>query len=1330
MALPGLAMFCKLRQYTIVSEIILNRKLWYAGPRERVSVDQDFLRTDPRPLIVLGEAGMGKSTLLDQLSGIDGFAVMTARRLVNLPVLPEEISQGSTLVIDALDELSAGRDGDAVDLVLRHLGPLNFPRFILSCRVAEWRSATALQGIRDFYAETPVELHLEPFERWDAIELLIARVGTKQAEAVISHLETLGLGGLWANPQTLELVARVAADGRLPDSKGELFAAATRLLAPEHREEKAASKLASLSEVEVLNAAGAGLGALILTGQEALSTKVNPGAIDLPLRELGKLDGAAHLADALDSRLFASRGIQRFSYAHRAIGEFLGARWLAQSADSPRKKRRILELFNGHALVPASLRGTHAWLAWHSSALANEIIAADPMGIIEYGDADGLAPEQARVLLEALEKLSSDDPAFRTWADYRPTGLAHPALFPELCRIIDDRDAEFGLQFLILQALKGAPHDNALDKMLVSLLLDQGRNFALRSEAGNRLVERQVALDWQKTIVQLRAEASDDGVRLAIELMDELGFGNFHDELLVDIVLAQLERAERTAGVYHGLIKKLPTERLHRMLDGVAEGAQKLGNRHERRSNSSVTDLAFGLLARALNETDVAAERLWTWLQRFDGETGYQREYRQEVSDALRKQDGLRRAVQRLVILEQPGEKTAWQRAWRLSERSRGLAPNDDDVILLIGLLEADDDRWRDIVQLAQHNATAGEKVRCAAERFTTDDPEAAAWLMALSKPRMAKWEIEQAERSAKRELKRQAEHEGHRANFFRHIAEMRAGDYGMVVNPAKAYLNLFHDIGEKGSNGPGRIEEWLGPELRDACLEGFEAFLQLIPVMPDAAEIAKSHAEGRRWDAAYIIVVALAERVRTGRGLLDLPDERLMAGLFEIRFTQIDDHAGFPELEAILASELRQRGIWEMVQREYFQPQFDHKRTQVHGLYSLVRSDDDAALSEKLAREWLESIPDMPEGPEFELIDRLLTSEDDRAFLQALARDRLAKGGLNEERRHSWEAVGLIIDFEAMRAELESRGSIERELLWHLRARLGNRYGGVGRAALGADQLGWAIARFRRLWPVRQRPSTVTTGDTNPWDATEYVNSLINRLGGHTDDAAIALLSLLRDEDPDGYTFHLRVAAADQRRRRVEADWQPPTLPTVASAIRDIAPTTPEQLQAILIQALRDAQKLLTGSDVDWYDDFYRGNTPQLEEKSRDTVLKMIRPLPFGIEALPEGHLADDKRVDILCLINGVMVPIEIKGQWNADLWTAADRQLDLLYTNDSRAERGIYLVLWYGTASNRPPKKPPAGIPTPQSAAELEDALAAQSLTTRQGRTEVVVLDLTRPT
>jgi hypothetical protein len=172
-----------------------------------------------------------------------------------------------------------------------------------------------------------------------------------------------------------------------------------------------------------------------------------------------------------------------------------------------------------------------------------------------------------------------------------------------------------------------------------------------------------------------------------------------------------------------------------------------------------------------------------------------------------------------------------------------------------------------------------------------------------------------------------------------------------------------------------------------------------------------------------------------------------------------------------------------------------------------------------------------------------------------------------------------------------------------------------------------------------------------------------------------------------------------------------------------------PGQLQVVLLEELEFVQDKLRGSDVDWYRDFSTGDKPRVEDDCRDTILKMMRPLPFGIQASPEGHLADDKRCDIICTLGDAMVPIEIKGQWHPQLWSAADCQLDRLYVNDWRAERGIYLVLWFGRDSIKRVTNAPDGIAAPQTAQELQVALAAQSVTTRQGRTEVVVLDLTRP-
>lgn len=1307
---------------------LLRRKLWYQDRRETVTVGQDFLQTDTRSLIVLGEAGMGKSTLLLGLKDVEGFSVCTARKLINSADASALIGPATTLVIDALDEVSARLDGDAVDLVLRQLAELALPRFILSCRVADWRKATALQGITDFYETAPLELHLEPLTREDATTFLAVEVGDERADAAIEHLEQRGLGGLWRNPQTLNLVSDVVKAASLPASKGTLFSEATTLMRSEHREEKADTPLVALAEHEVLDAAGAAFATMILTGKEGISRKAKVSEGDIPLAEAAGLPGAGALPQILGSRLFSGLSDDRFGYDHRAIGEFLGARWLARQADTPRKQRRLLELFNGQLLVPASLRGLHAWLAWHSSSLAEQVIASDPMGVIEYGDADSLTPSQGRALFHALRRLAKTNPRFRDWSEYRSGGLVQSELLPEIRDAVAGPDVEFGLRLLVLQALKRSPLIEALTDELKSLLLSTDDAFANRSEAGDRLVECGAPLDWPNLFETLLGQGTDDSVRLVSELMNEIGYDRFDNVLLLDMVRAQFDRTERTVGVFFSLERNLPDDRLEVLIGGVSDHARALGRPHERREDGAMTDLLYALLARRLTLPALDIATLWSWMEPFDERNGYQRETRQEVARIFEADDTLRRALQRHVLLDLPGEKSPWQRNWRMSERSAGLMPTESDVCALLDALDDRDERWRDVVTIARHGPNHGASVRAAAARFAAGDAEATEWLAKLAEHVVPEWQIKQEMRARERREKRDAEWTEHRADFAEHVEELRRGDYGYVVNPAKAYLKLFQDMGDEESDGPARLAEWLGTDLRDAALSGFNAFLKLDPPHPNATEIVESHTQGKRWAAGYIIVSGLAERQRTGQGFDDLSDERLMAGLFELRHTRIDDHAGIVGLEALLADQLRRRGAYESALRQFFEPQLAARLQHVDGLYAFMRSEEDSVSAQMLALEWIGRFPQMSGEAEAEILDRLLGTDEGREMLRSIVRERRISV-LGDERRRTWDAVGIIVDFAETLRSLGTGQDVEPELLWHLRARLGDRRQGAQHTQLNVSQLAWAIATFRPLYQAVRRPSTVTTGDTNVWDAADYISALINRLGDDASAEATEALVDLRDAPADGYTDVLRIAVAEQKRKRVEAEWRPPALGTVVAAVTDQTPTTSAQFLAVMVEELGVIQAKIRGSAVNWYRDFLDDGAPASEAHCRDTLIKMLGDLPFGIKALPEGQLADSKRCDILCMLGDMIIPIEIKGEWHRDLWTAADRQLDLLYANDHRAERGIYLVLWFGGAAAKALKAPPEGVPRPQTAGELRDALASLSVSTGDGRTEIIVLDITRP-
>src|SRR5471032_860291 len=138
---------------------IIRTLWWYKDENVRVSLTQDDLVERSEPIIILGEAGMGKSYLLEWLAKTPGYARCTARQLINRPKPQTLLGDARVLLIDALDEVSTQQGGDAVDQVLRKLGELDYPTFMMSCRVAGWRSASDLDKGKEQYEQHPLQLH-------------------------------------------------------------------------------------------------------------------------------------------------------------------------------------------------------------------------------------------------------------------------------------------------------------------------------------------------------------------------------------------------------------------------------------------------------------------------------------------------------------------------------------------------------------------------------------------------------------------------------------------------------------------------------------------------------------------------------------------------------------------------------------------------------------------------------------------------------------------------------------------------------------------------------------------------------------------------------------------------------------------------------------------------------------------------------------------------------------------------------------------------------------------------------------------------------------------
>lgn len=1312
------------------------RKLWFADQNGQHQLKQDDLLMRREPIVVLGEPGMGKTELLKELSAKDGNAFCRAQQLINKPRPETLLGDNERLVIDALDEVSAQSDGDAVDLVLRKLGELDYPPFILSCRVADWRAAISAQAIADQYDDVPpLEVHLTPLDEDEQYELLTQLLNgdAKRARTLLDHFVRFGLDFL-GNPQTLKLVAALPKDKLLPATSGALFEDAIDTLRKEHNRLKN-----ELPHDVVLDAAGAAFSALILTSNARITDQPS-GAIDpadkaLPLAEVEAFDNG-HVKLAANTKLFAT-DLDGLTYTHRRIGEFVGARWLAARADTRAKRQRLLRLFQSHGLVPASLRGLHAWLA-RDPQLAEAVIDADPMGVVEYGDAEALAPEQARRLFTALERLSANNPRFSGWQEYRAAVLVMPPLMSEVARVISNSGAEFGLRAFLLQQLKGAPTAESQRALLRELMLDEAEPYGIRHESAQVLV----ALggeNWPMLLEELRQQVRKDALRLAYELIDDIGVEAFSDEQIVAIVFAHDglsvcpigSEAERNPvlGLFYPLAKEVPVARLDGLLDHFATQAEILLPEYADIEENSLIDLQYALVLRRLkNDHPVEPLRLWQWLEPFDRPASYQRDQGREVGEWLNENPSVRRAIQRHVLINKAGYKNISQRAWPLQRGVIDLYPTQAEIISLLQTLNSNDradERWREIIMLGRTWGEEGKSLREAAKPFAQHRPDLLTWVASLAERKIPKWERKQEENKRQRRAKQAAKFAEHRRDFVANIERVKSGQYSWILSPAQAYLKRFRDVGD-GVPAHERATEWLGEEISAAACEGFESFLQTRPPRPSAKDISLSYAQNKRWPTGDIIVVALAERVRTRLEPFEgVSSERLAAGLFECWHTAIGDHAGLQELAPKIEIELKRRERWKQVVRLYIEPQLRRQVQHVDHLWAFMRSDD-GGFGADLAENWLTHYPDMSVEAESEMIDRLLRSNR-RDALRELVVDRQERE-IDDERRRNWQAIALIVDFDVARAWLGS--VIEPELLWHFRDRSGHgrRYEGTG-SFLSINQLAWMIATFREQWPEVSWPNSEMIGDVNPWDASEYIRTLITRLGSDVSTEAVAALTTLRDAHEDSYTWALRMVSAEQWQKQADESYAPPTLDQIKMILDDGPPNSVADLCSIVVDEMRELARRLRGSSEDEANLYWTDNgRPRSENECRDRTVALIRGHlePLSIYPANEADMPQDKRADIVFQHNGLWLPVEAKKQQHPKLWTAIDNQLEALYTSHWQAQgQGVFLIFWFGS-SYRVPTRPCFGS-KPSNAAELQLALDQHSAV-MTGRVEVVVLDLSR--
>jgi len=1309
-------------------------------------------------IVLLGDPGAGKSHLFREFAQLSGGRYVTARAFLVTP--PR--ARGEILFIDGLDERRAGRgDRDTVDALVEKLFAVAPCQVRISCRAADWLGESDLASLRPYFEQSgePMVLGLEKLSDDERRTVLSAHGMTAdESVAFLREAEERGLDEFLENPQNLIMLLGAVRSGEWPPTRKALFELSTKLMLQEAHPEHARTGGGVYSVDELRPVAGAICAVRLISDVEAVGLADQEGSDAIPSYRSLRFFPSEQVRAALGRRVFvAGPAPESADYAHRTLAEYLSAAWLADTVRTGLPFARLQALIGVDGHPAPELRGLHAWLAVHLPEYSDRLIAADPYGVLTYGDAASLTPSSCAYLIKALGELSRSDPWFRSsnWGTPAIGALSRSDMVEEFRAVIRASDAGFGVRSIVVQALAEGTPLPALKEDLVGILRRDGAAYSERSYALDALLRLEP--DGRDAVVHAYRhdlKANGDGLRLRAAALCSL-YGDLFDvndvvQLLNDILVCS---DELVGGALYGLVERLSLPDLAAVLDRIhATDREARASAVERRNVWEVAAFYERSLMRVWSAPELfEPARALQWLRTRQGFSDSYSGNRDQLRELLRAAPARLKAMAAHALATLPLDNMRWYNLNQVRQVLFYEISADDYFDALMAQLgkAARGSERESFLYEAAFSAAYGATLPHGWDVFVQ--------LYAMADVRADIRPVRDQSVAAKLpddyfryKLRRASEdepfdQEQQRRDFERDSGIIRSGVHlGWLVWIAKIYLCLFSDL-DREATPQARLVGILGGANTQIALEGLRATLARadVPTLHDIVDLAARH---QIYDWWYALLAGASECFAQDHDLDAFPDS-LLGALLAFDLTAViprrrDSTAGHAE-DSWQEAAFRQRP--ELVRDAYIavaRAKFERGEQHVDGLRELLTEEALAPFRKDVLLSFLRDFPNTSPYRLDEMLHAAVVTPAAHPEFLALAAGILQGSlTLEERRRDIWLATAYVLAPSKYQAMVEAVASARPGLIFELRDRTGfeRRSQEDKRMALALPQLEFLAQLTGALWPAASHPSGGWSGNTNPWDASDYFYGLVNTISAMASGTATsALVRLEANPQLTSYKEHLLHALANQRAKRREAEYDRPDWTQTVHALDNKQPATVADLHAVLVEHLDDLRKRIRTENTDIYrmfwniDGYGRLEVPRPEEACRDDLITLLRHrlAPLGISLEPEGHMVSDRRADVSAAMTGRKILCEIKRDYHAEVWTAPDGQLERFYAHDPEARGfGIYLVFWFGDDRPTPIRLPPDGQPRPTSATEMEAMLRARLAPDRAARTAVIVIDVTKP-
>jgi predicted NACHT family NTPase len=1142
---------------------------------------------------------------------------------------------------------------------------------------------------------------------------------------------------------------RAVQTGSWPATRKDLFELSTALMLQEFDLNRARSGSGIYSVAELRPVAGAICAARLISDVEAISLTDQEGTSELPGYRSLAFFAPQKTQAALGRRIFVTGPApESIDYAHRTTAEYLAAAFLADRIRGGLPFGRVIALIGVEGHPATELRGLHAWLAVHLPEYANQLIEADPYGVLTYGDAAALAPSSRGYLVRALARLSRTNPWFRSgnWQSPAIGALARPDMVNEFRTILRDLDAGLAIRSVVVDALRlGMPLPEMISD-LADILPRDVSPYAERLHALHALLRlgasgKLAVMNAFRTGLGRTAH----GLRLRIEIIQSLYGEPFTFNDVIAVVNDTLD-AEGTinTGMFWTLADYIQPAEFPDILDAIHPPKHDNGGKDRR--SWEVGSFYVNILIRAWRAPGTFdSRRMLGWLhKRVAFNSGYSESRARELLSAMKEAPSRLRTIadhffQTLVV-----DDNRWFRFARFREVILFALSADTLLDIIVDYMKAAEDgneRQLFLYEVALTLSYQAEPPRAGVmfeELYSLGDMktslgEARGRSVVLNLP-----DTYFAGRS-RRGIENEGNRERQRQGFDQEEERIRAGEHlGWITHLGRIYFGWYSDVDR--SMGPRqRLAAWLGETRVQAAITSLRAALSRddIPTFSDVMALTRDH---QHYDWWYALVAGLNERWATGEEFSQLSNDFVKALVaFDLANPVFSSQGGTEKIDVHPWKKALLDQHPELVRDAYVavaRARLSRNETHADGLRELMTDLPFEPFRKDIASQLLHHFPNAITNQLNEMLDAIMKVPSAHPEFLGLARRTLSGAILvNDQQRDLWLAAAYLLSSSLYENEVEARARAHPGLVFDLRDRSGFAFRGQPQdTTLPIPVLEFMARLTGTVYPETPYPAEGSWGDKHPWDATEFCRRIINVISAMPSEAATGALVRL-DMNPElaSYKNQILFALANQRQRRRDADYDRPDWSQTVRALNNGSPATVADLYALLVAHLHDLKQRIERENTDTYKQFWNVDshgkplTPRPEELCRDVLVNLMRPIlsPLGITVEPEGHMVADRRADISAAMPSRKILCELKRNYHDKVWTAAEQQLDRFYAHDPEAKGfGVYCVFWFGKLIDLPP--PPNRLSRPESAAEMEQMLKDLLPDNMKSRIAVTVIDV----